>query len=284
MPRFFIIAASLGVFLLLSGCAGSLPRAAVSDATVVWSDTDGHVWLQQTGDASRNNHPAELSEADVRALLQALRVEPVEGRSLDRTITGFAGDEVLTDEMQERLAGPLRRAFAQATPQQDVLFTIRGFRSSTWSSYVGRDVVTSGRLFRDETGLQVIIGEINTELDTEYRHARGPEAVETATVRVPHGYRDRPASAAWQLVERDGVRRHDRDGTVRADWVVLDLPTVAQAAAGGASGSATPGGEAARETGRDPRERLEMLREMYEDGLIPEDVYRRRVQEIADEI
>ena len=283
MPR-TTIALALMLILLLAGCAGSLPRTAVVESTTIWSTTDGYVWLEPAEGDARNAHPAELSEADLQLALRGLRVEQAEDRRLDRTISAFAGDEVLTEEKRDRLAGPLSRAFARATPEQDVLFTIRGFRSSTWSSYVGRDVVTSGRLFRDETGLQVIIGEINTELDTAYRHARGPEAVATRSLPAPHGYRGRAASGAWQLIEDQGVSRHADRGTLRTDWVRIDLPELQRAARSGASHGGPAGNGASRDTARDPRERLELLREMYDDGLIPEDVYRRRVQEIADEI
>lgn len=283
MPRTTIVLTFM-LILLLSGCAGSLPRAAVGESTTIWSTTDGYVWLEAAEGSARNAHPAELSEADLQRVLEALRVEQAEDRRLDRTISAFAGDEVLTEEMRERLVSPLSRAFARATPQQDVLFTIRGFRSSTWSSYVGKDVVTSGRLFRDEIGLQVIIGEINTELDTEYRHARGPDAVETGTLRAPHGYRGRASSGAWQLIEDKGVNRQTANGTVRTDWVVVDLPELQRAARTEASPGRSSDEVAPRRTAQDPRERLELLREMYDDGLIPEDVYRRRVQEIADEI
>ena len=264
--------------LVLGACSATMPRAAVTDATPVWSDGNGYVWLEPAENGARNDHPAGIPADVLRESLSALRMETRPGERQDHALSAFAGDEVLTEGMLERLAEPLSQALARARPDQDVVFSVRGFRSSTWSSYVGRDVVTSARLFHDDLGLQLVVGEINTELDTDYRYARGPEAVATGQVPVPHGSRGRAASGRWQLLEAAGIQRHHGNGQPRHDWVRIDPSATL---VGIRPDAATPA-PVTDEYGT--RERLRLLREMYEEGLIPEDVYRRRVEQIAEEI
>lgn len=264
--------------LVLNACSATMPRAAVTDATPVWSDGNGYVWLEPAENGARNGHPVEIPADVLRGSLSALRMDTRPGERQDHALSAFAGDEVFTEGMLERLAEPLAQALARARPDQDVVFSVRGFRSSTWSSYVGRDVVTSARLFHDDLGLQLVVGEINTELDTDYRYARGPEAVATGQVPVPHGSRGRAASGRWQLLETDGIKSHGNNGQPRHDWVRID-PSATPVAGRSDAAASTPATEE-----DSPRERLQLLREMYEEGLIPEDVYRRRVEQIAEEI
>lgn len=277
---FFILVATV----LLTACATVAPRAAVDDATVIWSDANGHVWLEppDVAGAAANDHPLALTPGQARAALAALQVEDPDG-GVVRVIGAYDGGGVFTEDMLDRLADPVAEALGAAGPGQDVMLSVRGFRSTGWSRHVGKTVVTSARLFHRDGDLHVIVGELNTELDTDYRYGRGPQAVETARLPVPHGSRARRSSGDWILAETGAARRVSGNGGSRDDWVRVELAAL-QGRSDGLAGEI--GGRDVDDGPAEPvaRERLRRLRDMHEEGLIPDDIYRRRVEEIVDDL
>lgn len=307
------------VTIVLSACAGS-PRSPAPDSQreTVWASENGYVWLvpSERG-AAPNAHPASLDAAEVNRLLSGLRATNADGRGLEAATGADHEGPVFTADMLQRLSEPLSRALEQAGPEQDVLLSVRGFRALPGSSRIGNTVVTSARLFYRGEALHVMVGELNRRIEREFPFQyTGPTDLSRRGSDARFGSRQADGERrGWQLVATEaGVSLAGRNGAARSDYVLASLsaavderspePEARRPAATGTAPESLP-----EEPRRAPeqsapapdadelpmaeqqkldalpvshREQLRELRNLYDEGLVPESIYHERVRQILD--
>jgi hypothetical protein len=214
----------------LAACAAPAPPRVVHQDRVISVRL-----IPDTRSATPHAHPAHLTNTQVTRILAGLRVlrtggatqESLEaGLESPRPIERREGLPVFSRDEVRMLAPYLAKAFGEATPQQLVVFHLKGGQLDDPSTH---PVVTSGGLFLDQDLLYVVLanyrtkpfgepleGSMVSELDLRSDPLvpimRGGYALgfSPTTARV------RPAAGAhaWEYVEEQKV-------------IVLDLPRVA---------------------------------------------------------
>ncbi len=196
----------------------------------IWKLQEQHVALSPSTDdktpgMAKNQHPVVLDVGEVRDALSALELW-VEG--------GFFRNEeavpVLSTGQVSTMVRYVVEALAQAEPDEDAVFNIRGYGN------VALDIVkerywTAGRIFYAEDKLNVIIGSYQVKKDRGIRQAEGAAGIlnNYADLRFDHGDRDNAAKMPGRIVTTPGVTLNAERGRERPDWVRIDIPAAVAA-------------------------------------------------------
>jgi hypothetical protein len=294
--RQLVVAGGALALVAASICAAAdSPRQEV----VLWSANDQWVKIEPQDDpaALPNDHPAQLDSAAVSNALAALRL-----RVVDEDTSAESYRPVFTAAELRDLAPRIASGLAKAGPRQDVTFSTIGSHSLAAGGLVKKPGVNAGRVFYDDGKLNVIFGELQSGY--RKRNVYG-QVTEDFTPRQ-QGSRTKAEEHKWALVARPGVELHSVDGAVRADWVAIDSTVAAQALAAPQPGKATAGqsasapvaesakapaapaaaaaGAAAGKSSADVEQRLRTLKDLKDKGLISEEAYNARMQEILSEL
>jgi hypothetical protein len=292
---------------LLLGLARAA-AASPNDTTEIWKHIDEFVVLAPEdapagGAPLRNDQPVVIGAADLAMALSKLRVE--EGAHDGQSVPLFARDAA------RRLAVPLSTALSRAAPDQDVLFAIEMDEKAALFGY--KPVSVAGRAFYQNGTLQLIIGEVHvTTISPEYKNY--PIGYPQPDRRLhPHQTGARAKAAHYDPAARfeigEGVSLFVQNGTVRPDWLVLNVGLLASSDSGhaalaaapvGAPGGATVGatgavgtmpaaaapspGAPAANPAPSIEERLLRLKRLREQDLITEEEYKRKRSEILDQL
>jgi hypothetical protein len=281
---------------MLCLCLGFAQAAAAnSNKTVeIWKSLDEFVVLasQDTpaGDAAlRNDQPIVIEPAKLTVALTKLRVH--EGKGASESIPVFEGDAA------RRLAGLLSTALERAAADQDVLFAID---MSQKAALLGsKPVSVAGRVFYQNRRLQLIIGELHVStIPAEYKNY--PIGYPKPDRRLhPHQTGERSKETHYDpsavFETGDDVSLFAHNDKVRSDWLVLnvdalaadDLPAEAPTKVSmGTSQSAVAPGTAKPSGGTSPsiEERLLRLKRLREQDLITDEEYKRKRNEILDQL
>ena len=279
--------ASGGLILVVAiTCAAETPR----DAVVLWSANDQWVKIEPQDDAEAppNDHPAQLASEAISNALAALQI-----RIVDEDAGTATQRSVFTREELRNLAPRIASGLAKAGPQQDVTFSTIGSHSLAAGGLVKDPGVNAGRVFYDGGKLNVIFGE----LQSNYRKKNVYGQREDFTARQ-QGSRDKAAKQKWSLAPRTGVEFHSTDDGIRNDWVAIDSTVVTAAAASAATEpmpspvldatraapAAAAEGSGASKSSSDIEQRLRTLKELKDQGLISEEAYRAKMQELLSEL
>jgi hypothetical protein len=277
--------------LAFLAAAPGLPQA-----DVVWEDDES--WVRIEGaekGAPPNDHPADLTAADVQTLLGGLEV---------RRRKGEAPVPLFSLEELELITPYLATAFAEAGPGQDVYFRTRGGHSQ--SAFIGRKLfVTQGLMFMSEGRLNVIFNRLQEE--ARKRNFYGQRDEDFYSARPPSRKRETEFRNI-SLMQGDGAVLRLEGGSVRGDWVEIaaapDALTAGRSAgdagssvaAGAAAGTAAARDEA--EAGASPSSppaadgddyvpleaRLRQLKALRDEGLITEEVYQEKMRQLLREL
>jgi Short C-terminal domain len=263
--------------------ATEAPRGAV----VLWSGDDQWVKIEQQDDpaAVPNDHPAQLgTEAITNALgaLQVRLVDPDTGTESHRPV--FTRDEL------GNLTPQVASGLAKAGPRQDVTFSTIGSHAFAPGGLLKDLGVNAGRVFYEDGRLNVIFGE----LQSNYRkkNVYGQRSEDFTPRR--QGSRSKATQQKLILAARPGLEFHStNDGDTRNDWVVIDTAVArsevlaAPAPVPDASTAPAAAAESASKTGAsdaDLEQRLRKLKELKDKGLISEEAYRAKMQELLSEL
>jgi hypothetical protein len=284
----------------LTWAAAEAPR----DSVVLWSGDDQWVRVEPQDEpaAVPNDHPAQLG---VEAITDALRSLQV--RLVDPDTGTESHRPVFTPAELGNLTPHLAAGLAKAGPRQDVTFSTIDGRSLAAGGLVRKPGVNAGRVFYNDGRLNVIFGE----LQSSYRkkNVYGQRSEDFTPRR--QGSRSKPTEQKWTLAAGPGLEFHStNEGGNRSDWVVIDTavarsgvvaapqhsdaparqatappvaatpvpdgPTAPAAAAGSATETAT--------SNADLEQRLRKLKELKDKGLISEEAYRAKMQELLSEL
>lgn len=255
---------------MLQCLAGGPVLAAVE----IWSRPDEFVRIEPQDDitAPHNEHPAHLAPEQVAAMLAALQV---------RFSDHYEPVPLFSSRELEVLGAALAEGLAKAGPEQDIRFATIGTHQA--GRLLGRRLVNTGRAFYLDGKLNVLFGEVHGEYrkrnlygrrDQDYRPRR---LASRMTAAEPH----------WRLEPAPGVERSVQDGAERADWLRITpapFATLPVTAPGAPIHRAAPATAVGAIPAKSVEERLAELQELHDKGLVPEEIYRARVEAILDEL
>jgi hypothetical protein len=264
----------------------------------------------QDSGAVPNQHPVTLDGA---AVADALSIIQVWEKSWFKP---NEAQKVFSSEQARLLGQYIALGLAKATPGQDIIFALsrtdKGFLS------VIRELsFTSGRTFYANGKLNVIIGEYKRLPDKFQERANASTGAGEIRYFFGHGKRDKSSDFKLAVVSGEGIETHTVNGSKRPDWFEIDVKQAAAAvaaraaqqnqAAGGAESEAMRQ-EAARlaqerremrlemarmrrdmEQGAatssgSPEQRLKTLEELQKKGMITDEEYARKREEILKDI
>ena len=292
--------------------ATEAPRGSV----VLWSGDDQWVKIEPQDDpaAAPNDHPVQLGVEAITNALGALQVrlaDPDTGTQSDRPV--FTPGEL------GNLAPHVASGLARAGPRQDVTFSTIDSRPLAAGGLIRKPGVNAGRVFYNDGRLNVIFGELQS--DYRKKNVYGQRSEDFTPRR--QGSRGETTKQKWNLAARPGLEFHSaNDGAIRNDWVVIDTAvagsevlaapqpgnapprqaasapvvaapvqsppaTVAAPAPVPDAATAPAAAESAPRTGTpnaDLEQRLRKLKELRDKGLISEEAYRAKMQELLSEL
>lgn len=210
LNRGMILTAVLILALSFTGCgAKRLNKQKPDVKSIIWQQNDQFVRIEgQDHDsilATANNHPATFSANLIRKTLGSLQVQ-FEGN--EKPVAVFSPDEL------EILGEAVSQGLAQAGPHEDITFTIAGFHQ-------GRSArtISTCRLFIENDRLNLIIGTLHGEYSENMDRSRHP--------LVTGSRKYTPATTDWTIVPRPGVKYKTNgaitsDVITRRDWLILN--------------------------------------------------------------
>lgn len=272
---------------LLTGCgffggdrdrADPIPGEVTPNTSGIYiDDTYLHVRLEprdeSRGSVPPNDHPVEISGAQIEALLANIQVKPENG---DEPIP------LIPAKQLTELSIIVAQALGDAKPDEDVVF--HSFqKAGSWFGSSRR--ATTARVFYRDGALNLIFGD----LDDFYS-----EQIDRSLQPLEPGYRNKLSELGGKLVASPQIAFVDD----RADWIRIDttsiatVPPVAQSPASVSPATVSPPNTPATaaqagQTSQDPRwaqleERLLILDGLRRKGLITEEDYETKKQELLE--
>ncbi len=264
----------------------------------LWEGLDGQFVRLEPQDApnkgeSPNDHPVALNADAVRDALAGLEIFGVEtlsvfAESSQRTTPVFTSAEI------DVLAVQAAKGLKLAGPHQDLVFAMVGMHPGAISKE--RQVV-AGRRFYTDHALHIIFGDLHRPLvfGTE-RDVRGlTNEVDRRLYPYRSGARAEALNHRWRIVARGRVRYAHFGEHSRDDWAVITMtePVVPPAPDKDHTSSEAPRAEKPLPTSppggtqHDPntlRQRLKVLKQLRDDGLIGPGEYRAKRRALLDEL
>ncbi len=275
--------------------------------TQLWQDAADYVAIKASPETPLNQHPYQVKADALAPLLSQVQVAVAESTSLLGNREGKRHHRVFSDREIDLLAQQLSAGLTQAAADEVVVFSVSDLRAA----YFGQKSLTvSGTAFVRANKLNLLFGEIHVDLQKKYvrsgqsvSNSRFASKVELARFRLPTGDQQQAVSHDWHLLSFNGATAV----ADRSDWLAVDLnrtysyqldATESQkslkyvAAAEQQQDAALEARiqrleqqqDAPPATGEGFESRLRKLKALYEQGMIPEDVYRQRVQVIVNEM
>ena len=271
------LCSSLRVPILVMVFVAVAGSVMASSRRVLWESREQYVAIESQDDVKGkmpvpNDHPAEITQDRITDILSSIEFRP-EGKNSRPT-------QLLTPTSISVLAPLVLDALRQATPKEDVSFAVIGLYSTSMG--LGKaPKVTSGRLFYQGGKLNVIIWKAQGDYNERQDRRLDPF--------LP-GSREYTADGDWSLLPQAGQEAMVR---VRKDWITFDKnwKPAEQPAAAAAAGPGQPGQTPAAafgalfsgKTGK-VTERLTILKELRDKGVITEEEYRGRRLTILNEL
>lgn len=217
------------VTVILAGLLGFLaaPAAVAAKDELLWKS--GPVQYigyaeQDTARQGANDHPAELDPRQIAAALEALQF-----RSEDFFATDDELEPVFSLAQARRLAEQLARGLKRAEPDQDIIFALE--KNVTKLLVLTDQVIVSGRAFFKDGKLNIIIGDYdkyrNDELERVY-----DSSGQVVPYFFNHGSRtDSSGNVKGNLANIPGIDNKVVNNNPRQDWFVIDVRQAATAVA-----------------------------------------------------
>jgi hypothetical protein len=250
---------------------------------VLWESRDQFVALESIdavkgGSKIPNQHPADISRERLLDILSSIQLRPEEKSG---------PIPLFTEKSLEILAPRLEEAFKEAKPDEDVTFAIIGLHMSH-QAIAKVSKATAGRLFYQGGRLNLIVGKAQYEFNERHDRRMYP---------FTPGNREYTAEGDWTLLPQPGQSSMT---VLRKDWVAFGndwKPVVAafpaaDKATGAAPGTATSAQPAqptaleklfSNKAGK-TAERLGVLKELRDKGVITEEEYRSKRLMILNEL
>lgn len=225
--------------------------------------------------AAPNQHPFTIAPAALRAVLEQAEVG------------GAKPEKLFTAKQLDEITEPLATALGRASAEQDVSLAVSD-QFGLLGPLAPRQVTTA-RVFRRDGQLQLIVGLLRRDFESQFRGTGTLIAFEP-------GQRAKPVERGAKVAVAAG-----RGSIVRDDWIALST-TAAPAAAAPAAAAVAPAAAAvapatlapaatppapprdADTLYRSTADRLRALEKLYKDGLVSEAEYQEKRRQILREL
>lgn len=289
-------------FLLsVAGLAHAAGDAGSPD--VIWQ-TDRNVFVryadQDSSAFGANDHPAQLNAEEVRKALTSLELQQEKRKdSSDEPISLF------TDAQVETLSRHLSEGLAGAKPNQDVVFALDKY-VKTLFGLKSKRVFVAGRAFYKDGQLNVLIGDYDRPAEEGFEAAYDPTHMNIVNYHFDHGRRTKDTGGFNRsVVSIEGVENKRVEGAARNDWLLIDVTAVSEASVARemqrqaeeeakkraeitellAGDDVAPAGPAASTpASQSIEQRLEILNELKEKGLVSDEEYATKRRQILEEL
>jgi len=197
----------------------------------IWKLQEQYVALTSQGKKDEiypaNSHPVTLDGGDIQDALKSLEL-------WDKG--GFFRNEdshpVFTGGQTEMLGRLLAEALLKAKPNEDVIFTVRGYGGVVLDTLKEREW-TSGRVFYSDGKLNLIVGTFKLKKDRGIRNAEAAHGVMDNYNDLyfdPGNRQQQTGKMPGRIVATAGVTYlGGEDDAARPDWVLIDIPAAALA-------------------------------------------------------
>ena len=285
--------------LIFMGCAGHgmLSNSDNQEGKTFWSHRYQYVRLVprehcQGAETAANSHPQDLG-GRLQAALKSMRIDLPDQ---EKTAPVFTHSEL------EEITGPLVRAFKKATPDEDVALAIEGMHPGKFG--LERSILTARLFIRNGNLLQVIFGKKLFVPVEDYDPNWHAEPRDYRLSPFMPGSRCQKAGKKFPtLLTTPTVRFHEQAGVARKNWLAINLaapatpvqapapmampparqtPTVTAPPAAPAPGAMMP--KAAEPPQKSIEEKLQILKDLRDKGLITEQEYINKKKEILDSL
>ena len=217
--------------------------------------------------AASNAHPHRIAAEQLASLLSALEADG------NLALSGEAS--VFTEDQAASLGRDLSAALAKARPDQDVTFQSGG-RRGIFGDF-SRPSYTTGRMFVHEGRLNLILGVVQELPDSDDVSLTLPN-----DFLYPVGKRAKRVEKGWDL--RPGAGQLENK---RSDWLSFALESDPAATVQDSTSASPeqPQFDEARPPEPDQAvQRLQVLEDLKSKGLITEQEYRDKRQQILDDL
>jgi hypothetical protein len=284
--------------LIVIGCAHH-QKASVQDkqdGKTLWEHRYQYVRLVpqdhcQGAQVIANSHPQDL-DGRLRPALASLRIDLPD---LEKTAPVFTRSEL------EQATGPLLQAFRMAAPDEDVAIAIEGAHPGNYGFH--RSIITARLFIQNGDELHVIFGKLHDAVD-DYDSPWHAEPTDYRIKPFEPGSRCQKAGKEFPaIIASPGVQFQQQEGTARKNWLAISLsapPQPTQAPMPMAMPPATQpptvtappavhGTEAVMPKATEPlqkslEEKLQILKNLKDKGLISDQEYQEKKKEILDSL
>jgi Short C-terminal domain len=291
----------LGIIVALSlmGCAGhhTLSNQDQQDGKIFWSHRYQYVRLIPQAHCPgvpvvANSHPQDL-DGRLQSALASMRIDLPDQ---DKTAPVFTRSDL------EKITGPLLRAFKKAAPDEDVALAVEGMHPGNFG--LERSVVTARMFIQNGNTLQVIFGKkLYTPIE-DYDPLWHAEPRDYRLSPFLPGSRCQRAGKKFPaIIATSTVQLHKQDGNVRKNWLTVSLaeqpqppqvpmPTAMPPAAHPPTATTPPAVQGTQGMPRqvaEPHEKtleekLQILKNLKDKGLITDQEYKEKKKEILDSL
>jgi hypothetical protein len=255
---------------------------------------------QDSSTFGTNDHPAQLNAEEVRKALTSLKLQQEsKSDSSDKPASFF------TDEQAATLGRHLSEGLAGAKPNQDVVFALDKYVKTLFGLKSSR-IFVAGRAFYKDGQLNVLIGDYDRPAKEGFEAAYDPTHMGIVNYNFDHGRRTKDARAFNRsLVSVAGIENKRVEGAARNNWLLIDVTAVSEASVAQetqrqaeekakkraeitellADEDVAPAGPAASPpASHSIEERLTILNELKEKGLVSDEEYATKRKQILDEL
>jgi hypothetical protein len=211
-------------------CAVTLPALALDllpglfrkdeVTAAIWEMNEQYVRLVRIeDDAKPNEHPVALDKIEVEQALASLQLWVEGGVFRDEEST-----TVYPRKQAALIANYVTEALGRAAPNEDVTFNVRGY-ADVMLSFAREREWTTGRVFYRDGKLNLIIGEYGKRLDKAKKTVEGSFGIteDFRDVNFQSGSRKHRGKMPGRVVSTSGVEL----GEGRPDWIVIDVAKAA---------------------------------------------------------
>jgi len=274
--------------------------AWAASKTVIWHDHIDYVRLEPQEQDPRippNNHPVRVTPELIHAALGAIKVRFAKksGFTFFDSDTAEAFQPLFNDKELKRIDGPIAEALARAGPREDVAFAISGKHEEGAVGFLSNTRTTTARLFYRKGKLHLIFREVRLDHRKTVMPGGPTRGYVSDIDRARHpllpGSRLKETEIGWQVESGPRVFVASAGGRTRDDWLVIDLAAFAappqQVAPGRApaapAAAVRPPPPAPPPLSPDQVEvRLRQLRDLFERGVITEELYLDKAGQLLD--
>lgn len=193
--------------------------------STVWELNEQYVRLVEIeSDAELNDHPVVLDELELQQALASLQLWAEGGLS-----RGEEAVIVYPPKQAAQIAHYVVEALNEATTDEDVVFNVRGYNDVMLSLAKNLEW-TTGRVFYQDKKLNLIIGEYRKTVDRGKKNVEGAFGIinDYSNMQFTQGSRRYKGKMPGRIVTTKGIQI-PADGKLRPDWVRIDVAKAAEA-------------------------------------------------------